>query len=128
MEVSPRGGGNRLAEMVHYATGVNLIENAVRASVGMPTIGIVQKGYQEHWAEVVIHADKDGIFEQLTIEKNFKKVHVYQTDLWVKQGDKVSAFRGANDSLGTLVLKFESEEELREALTHQSEWISVAIK
>jgi biotin carboxylase len=105
MEVSPRGGGNRLAEMVHYATGVNLIENAVRAAVGMPTTGISQKGYNGHWAEVVIHADKDGPFEQLNINDKFKQSHVHQIDLWVNPGDNVSAFRGANDSLGTIVLK-----------------------
>ena len=35
MEVSPRGGGNRLAEMLRYATGVDLVTNAVRAAVGM---------------------------------------------------------------------------------------------
>jgi carbamoylphosphate synthase large subunit len=29
MEVSPRGGGNRLSEMLKYATGVDLIKNAV---------------------------------------------------------------------------------------------------
>jgi carbamoylphosphate synthase large subunit len=128
MEVSPRGGGNRLAEMVHYATGVNLIENAVRAAVGMPTTGISQKGYKGHWAEVVIHADKDGQFKQLNINDQFKQSHVHQIDLWVNPGDNVSAFRGANDSLGTLVLKFDSEEELRQALTYQSDWMSVSVK
>jgi carbamoylphosphate synthase large subunit len=128
MEVSPRGGGNRLAEMVHYATGINLIENAVRAAVGMPIIGISQKGYKGHWAEVVMHADKDGQFEQLNINDKFKQSHVHQIDLWVNPGDNVSAFRGANDSLGTLVLKFDSEEELRHALTHQSDWMSVSVK
>jgi biotin carboxylase len=128
MEVSPRGGGNRLAEMVHYATGVNLIENAVRAAVGMPTIGVSQKGYKGHWAEVVIHADKDGQFEQLKINDKFKQSHVHQIDLWVKSGDEVSAFRGANDSLGTIVLKFDSEEELHQALAHQTDWMSIAVK
>lgn len=34
MEVSPRGGGNRLAEMVRYATGVDMIKACVQASVG----------------------------------------------------------------------------------------------
>jgi carbamoylphosphate synthase large subunit len=128
MEVSPRGGGNRLAEMVHYATGINLIENAVRAAVGMSTTGISQKGYNGHWAEVVIHADKDGQFEQLKINDKFKQSHVHQIDLWVNPGDNVSTFRGANDSLGTIVLKFDSEEELRQALTHQSDWLKIKVK
>jgi biotin carboxylase len=128
LEVSPRGGGNRLAEMVHYATGINLIENAVRAAVGMSTTGISQKGYNGHWAEVVIHADKDGQFEQLKINDKFKQSHVHQIDLWVNPGDNVSTFRGANDSLGTIVLKFDSEEELRQALTHQSDWLKIKVK
>ena len=38
MEVSPRGGGNRLAAMIRFATGVDLITNAVRAAVGEEVI------------------------------------------------------------------------------------------
>src|SRR5690554_4090934 len=30
MEVSPRGGGNRLSEVIHYATGVDLISHAIK--------------------------------------------------------------------------------------------------
>lgn len=43
MEVSPRGGGNRLAEMLRFATGVDLITNAVRAAVGDDVTDIEQK-------------------------------------------------------------------------------------
>ena len=43
MEVSPRGGGNRLAEMLRYATGVDLITNAVRAAVGEEVVDVEQK-------------------------------------------------------------------------------------
>ena len=34
MEVSPRGGGNRLSEMLRYSTGVDMISNVVRAAIG----------------------------------------------------------------------------------------------
>lgn len=34
MELTPRGGGNRLSEMLRYATGVNLMKACVCASVG----------------------------------------------------------------------------------------------
>ena len=34
MEVSPRGGGNRLAEMLRYATGVDLITAWLRSKIG----------------------------------------------------------------------------------------------
>lgn len=128
MEVSPRGGGNRLAEMIRFATGVDLITNAVRAAVGEEVVGVEQKPYDGHWAEVVLHTERDGQFVALDIDKDFCQTHVRQIDLWVKQGDKVSAFRGANDSLGTLVLNFSSEKELLSALANQGDWLKVRVE
>lgn len=128
MEVSPRGGGNRLAEMLRYATGVDLITNAVRAAVGDEVTGVEQKSYNGHWADVILHAEKDGQFANLKINEDFYKSHVVQTDLWVKENDEVRAFRGANDAIGTLVLKFDSEEELVSALNNQREWLTVTVR
>lgn len=127
MEVSPRGGGNRLAEMLRFATGVDLITNAVRAAVGDEVVAVEQKPYNGHWAEVILHADKDGHFFSLDMDSVFKEKHVKQIDLWVKKGDKVSAFRGANDAIGTLVLQFETEEELILALAQQELWMQVVV-
>ena len=124
MEVSPRGGGNRLAEMLRYATGVDLITATVRAAVGDTIEGVEQKTYNGHWAEVILHADKDGIFQSLDITPEMKS-QVIEEDLWVKAGDKVEAFNGANNAIGTLVLKFNSEEELVEALANQRQWLKV---
>ena len=115
MEVSPRGGGNRLAEMLRYATGVDLITNAVRAAVGEEVVDVEQKPYTGHWAEVVLHADQNGYFEGININDDLKK-HVREVDLWVKQNDKVSSFHGANDAIGTLVLSFPTAFELNEKL------------
>lgn len=127
MEVSPRGGGNRLAEMLRFATGVDLITNAVRAAVGDEVVAVEQKPYNGHWAEVILHADKDGHFFSLDMASVFKEKHVKQIDLWVKKGDKVSAFRGANDAIGTLVLQFDTEEELVLALAQQELWMQVVV-
>ncbi len=127
MEVSPRGGGNRLAEMLRFATGVDLITNAVRAAVGDEVVAVEQKPYNGHWAEVILHADKDGYFFSLDMDSVFKEKHVKQIDLWVKKGDKVSAFRGANDAIGTLVLQFDTEEELVLALAQQELWMQVVV-
>lgn len=127
MEVSPRGGGNRLAEMLYYATGVNLIRNAVRAAVGEPVTEVEQQEYNGYWAEIILHADRDGIFEKLEIEESLQK-KVQEIDLWVKTGHRVNAFNGANDAIGTLVLKFDEEEEMKEILVKQSDYLKVVLK
>ena len=46
MEMAPRGGGNRLSELVKLATGVDLIKNAVKAAVGINDLDISQKYYR----------------------------------------------------------------------------------
>lgn len=128
MEVSPRGGGNRLAEMIRFATGVDLIGNAVRAAVGDEIVDVEQKSYNGYWAEMILHADKDGKFSSLKLDDNFLKSHVVQTDLWVREGDEVSAFMGANDSLGTLILNFDDQLVMDKYINNWKKYINVSVE
>ena len=127
MEVSPRGGGNRLSEMIRYSTGVDFVTAAVRAAVG-DSVEISPQELNGHWAEVILHADNSGKFVELKIADDFKKKNVFQIDLWVQKGDSVEAFNGANNSIGTLVLKFDSEEELEVVLNEQKKWFEVIVE
>ena len=128
MELTPRGGGNRLCEMLRYATGVDMITAITRAMVGDPILEpIEQKPYNGHWAEIILHADKDGEFDHLEISKDLP-AEVVEEDLWVEKGDKVESFEGANNAIGTLVLKFQTAEELEKAITNQRNWLKVVVK
>ena len=128
MEVSPRGGGNRLAEMLRFATGVDLITNAVRAAVGDEVVAVEQKPYNGHWAEVILHTDKDGIFNHLLIKPEAVNAKIVETDLWVKKGDSIHAFKGANDAIGTLVVQFENDTDLVYALKSLKSWIILNVQ
>lgn len=46
----------------------------------------------------------------------------------VSKGNHVNFFEGANDAIGTLVLKFQTAEKLEYAITHQREWLNVVVK
>ena len=128
MELTPRGGGNRLCEMLRYATGVDMITAITRAMVGDPLLEpIEQKPYNGHWAEIILHADESGVFDHLEISKDLP-AEIVEEDLWVRQGDKVDSFEGANNAIGTLVLRFQTAEELEHAITHQREWLKVVVK
>ena len=127
MECTPRGGGNRLCEMLRYATGVDMITAQVRAAVGDSVEGIEQKPYNGHWAEIILHAPKAGRFAGIEIAESLP-AEVVERDLWVKENDAVESFRGANDAIGTLVLHFVDKEEMEYAITHQSEWLKIYIK
>lgn len=115
MEVSPRGGGNRLAEVIRMGTGVDLIANSVRAAMGMPTEGITQKGFDGSWAIIALHAEQDGVFDHLEISPELR-AHVVEESLLLKPGDMVRAFRGANDVIGHLIIRYDSRDFPRTVL------------
>lgn len=124
MEVSPRGGGNRLAEMLDIVSGSSLIENTVRGAVGMPLLPVKEPEYDGCLAEVILHSDKAGIFTGLEISPEME-AFVIQTDLWVMPGDEVSGFAGANNAIGTLVLRFPDKEKMAEAMADIPAWCKV---
>lgn len=127
MEVSPRGGGNRLAECLRYATGVDMITNMVKYSVGLPLDEISQRQYEGCWAEIILHSDKVGIFDCLWISDELAP-NVIEGDLWIAEGAKVGAFEAANEAIGTLVLKFENDDQLQKVLANQSNYVKVVVR
>ena len=127
MECSPRGGGNRLAECLEYATGVKLVENAVRAAVGLPIVGVEQKPYDGCWAEVILHSDKAGVFDSLWIDDSIQAC-VVERDLWIEPGTKVGGFSAANEAIGTLVLRFETDERLQTVMADPFNFVKVLLR
>ena len=127
MELTPRGGGNRLCEMLRYATNVDMITAITRYVVGDSVPEIEQRTYNGHWAEVILHAGKAGIFDHIEIAKDLP-AEVVEKDLWVTKGEYVNPFEGANDAIGTLVLRFDIEKEMVKAIENVSSWLKVVVE
>ena len=125
MEVSPRAGGNRLAEILNYAADVDIIDAEVCASVGLPLPDVHEPNYNGYYAINVLHSERDGVFKQLSIDPDFEREHLVERDLWVKPGDKVAAFTGANQSLGTIFLRFDTREALNRFVSAPNTYISI---
>lgn len=126
MECTPRGGGNRLAEMLRYATGVDLIKASVLAAVGEPIKDIEQRPYNGYWMEVILHSDKPGIFKELWIDDQVRK-NVVEIDLWIKSGDAVDSFKAANNAIGTLVLRFNTDVEMKDVTNDIKKYVKVQL-
>lgn len=127
MECSPRGGGNRLAEVLRYATGVDLITNAVRAAVGEPVIDVEQKPYNGCWAEIILHSETAGEFDYLWISEEIEN-SIIEKDLWIESGDLVGGFSGANEAIGTLILRFDTHDNMQKILENQNDFVKVVLK
>ena len=127
MEVSPRGGGNRLSEMIELATGVDLITLGIKAAVGVNIERLKEPNYKTNLGQIILHSNKSGVFSSIKISPLIKN-NVQEIDLWVKPGDKINSFSSAGDSIGTIVLKFSDKSELEKVVSNYSNYIEVNVE
>lgn len=127
MELSPRGGGNRLAECIRYSTGVDIITNMVKYSVGLPIDEVEQQPYNGFWAEIILHSDKPGVFKEIYVSDEISK-NIFELDVWVDENTNIGGFEAANEAIGTVILKFETQKHLEEVLNNQDKYIKVILK
>lgn len=130
MEVSPRGGGCKIAELQTLAFGIDLIEADVRKALGYPLNEVKQTECNGFWCEMIIHSlnSEEGVFDRLDIDSRVEEKNIRVIDMSVNNGDIVHPFTGANMSLGDMFLRFDSREELNSIMSNTDKWLSIRLK
>ena len=118
MEVSPRGGGNRIAELQDMATGQSLIRAEIRKALSLPLEEITIPKYDGVWCNYILHSSVEGTLESIDIIPEFEQKYIKDKGFIVEKGDHIVPFTGANTSLGTLFLRAETREELDRELAN----------
>lgn len=126
MEVTPRGGGNRLSEMVRYMTGEDFIEANVLGSLG-EEVKISQTPIKDYWAEVILHSNQEGFFAEIEIADGFP-CDVIELSPIVKKGDFVHSFTCASDAIGTVIIRSKKQDDIIAAIYDQKKWLKVIVK
>ena len=126
MEVSPRGGGNRLSEMIGTATDVDLITLGIKAALGEKVERLGEPEYKMNLGQLILHSNKQGIFKEVIISSAIQK-NIHEIDLWVKPNDRINSFSSANDSIGTIVFKFSKKDKLEDVLSNYMNYIEVVV-
>ena len=119
-----------ISEIQELAYGVPLIENEIRAALGLSLREMQPEKISGHWCEMVIHAklEREGILQHIEIDGEILKKYVQLTDITAKPGDIVRPFTGANMSLGNIFLRFDTREELDEIISHSGEWLKIHLR
>ena len=126
MEVAPRDGGNYIPDVIRYQTGVDLVECAVKGAMGEPVILPEENTPKGFWSYYAVHSLRDGVLEKVWISDEAKE-KIVENHLIKKQGDKISAFTGANTTLGCFVMRFDNMEEMLRMMDRSEEWIRINV-
>lgn len=116
MEVSPRGGGNRIAELQDMATNQSLIRAEICKALSLPMHDITAPEYDGVWCNFILHSSVEGTLESIDINPDFEQKYIKDKGFIVAKGDHIVPFTGANTSLGTLFLRAETRDELDRVL------------
>lgn len=128
MEIGPRNGGNLIAQVTNYATGVDMVEYTIKAAMGEDCSDLKMVEPKGFWANYMVHSQTSGILKEVWIEDEFKRNNIVEYEMMFQPGDEIEAFTGSNGTLGTMILKFASQEEMLEKMDHMENWVKVIVE
>lgn len=111
LELGPRNGGCLIPEVIRYSTQIDLVKYTVDAALGLDCSGLEMKSMQGFWSSYMVHSLECGTFKELWLSERAKK-YIVEQDIQVKSGDKVNKYSGSHDTLGTMILKYPSLNEM----------------
>lgn len=117
LEIGPRNGGNSIPQTICHATGVDMVKYTVDAALGMDCSALHNEPARGYWGSYMVHATEPGRLKQIWLSERAKK-RVVEQDMWVNPGALVNKFSGSHDTLGAMILRFESKEEMLEMMNN----------
>lgn len=128
MEVSPRGGGNRLSEVIRYMNDNDLIDGVVRGALGDKlSIPDYQNDQIMPIGEIILHSNKNGIYKGLQIENSFKK-KIIDMDIWINEGEQISNCSQGGDTFGTIIFKSDSFEDVEHIIKNNDSFVKILLE
>ena len=127
LELGPRNGGCLIPEVIRYATGVDLIKYTVDAALGLPCVGLEMKPVDGFWSSYMVHAIENGQYQDLSLSERAKE-YIVEQDVQVQPGKQVNVFSGSHDTLGTMILKYPSQEIMLDMLDNMERDIRVIVE
>lgn len=127
LELGARNGGSLIPQITQYATGVDMVEYTIKAALGEDCSDLHMVEPIGYWSNYMVHSRETGIFEKVEIADELKENYVeFQSDF--KEGDQVYAFENSGHALGTMVFKYETEEEMFEKISKLTNLVKVVVK
>lgn len=127
MEVSPRGGGNRLAEFISAATGSDLVRATVQAALGTQPDITWSSTTDGLWVQHMLFDRHGGTFRDLKVS-NPAGGAVEDVSLWAQPGDRIEPFTHASYAFGSVWIRFEDRKSMRSGMLDPSAFLKATIE
>ena len=114
LELGPRNGGSYIPQLIKYATGVDLVDYTIWGALGMDCSSLKMEETKGVFSNYMIYSITSGIFKGLWFDEQFKKNNLLDVYCTYHEGDQVTAYQNTTHSLGTILFKADSIDEMIE--------------
>ena len=127
MEVGPRNGGNMIAQVIEKATGIPFVEYMLKAAMGEDCSELKMVEPEGFWSCYILHTLKEGNFKRIQYTDEIKK-NIVEEHIHVMEGEKLIPFTGSNGTVGVLILRYDSMEEMLHKMDNMYDYITVEVE
>lgn len=124
MEIGPRSGGNFVPQVIKYATGFDMVKASLDVLSGKKII--VPVNNRLFSAYYVIHSHIDGRLHKLSLMEEISP-YIREFHQYIKCGEVVKSFQGANAAIGVLLLTFNNREEMDYIIDNMQSYIDLKV-
>lgn len=128
LELGPRNGGSYIPQLIEYATGVDLIDYTIKAALGEDCSDLKMVASKGYWSNYMILSKTTGIFKEIWFDSKFKKNNLLAVYCTYNQGERVTAYKNTSDSLGTILFKADSLEEIIEITNNIEKYYRIIVQ
>ena len=126
IEIGARNGGNFTPIIIGKATGFDFIDAALDAALGLPFRPQNVKA-PEPTAYLIMHSPKEDVLSDISLSPRLKSLLFDRFD-YLKPGDEVKTFKGANVAIGVLLVSFPDVATMLEIADGMEHEITITLK
>ncbi|MBR4632944.1 MAG: ATP-grasp domain-containing protein [Elusimicrobia bacterium] len=125
MEIGARNGGNLIPQVIEYATGVDIVEYTIQAAIGKDCSNLKMVPTKGFWAYYAVHSKETGNLKAININEELKKNNIVEQIMMCNIGDNVNSYIDSTGTLGIMILKFSSMDEMLYKMDNMDKFIQV---
>ena len=114
MEVAPRNGSNATSDVTSISTGRDIIKGTIEAALGNDCHHLADIPCEKFWISYIIHSNHGGTYNGLWLDNSFKTKNFFRYTPFVNIGDIVHPYSSTNCSIGMLIARFDTRQEMDE--------------
>lgn len=130
MEVGPRNGGCYIPQVINYATNVDMMKMSVDAAIDdlkLHDDTLKNSAINGYWSYYSIHSPKAGILKKISFSDNALQNNIIESHMNYARGDIVPSYTGSNGTIGFLIMKFTSMQEMLSMIEEPEQWLSLYV-